>query len=479
MCHVRVNDRYRVWHDACHLDDARMAPVGYNHFDGYVQGPTTLTRFEPGQHVPGLDCGGWHDAGDDDLRIESQAATVHGLVQAWEAFAPRYDNTTVDQAGRVVEILRPDGKPDILQQVEHGVLTVAGSHQALGRFYRGMIVPTLRQYVQVGDFAAQTDNAVYEPGKAAGVPPPIGTGVKGSPDDRWVFTEQNPRRELAAAAALAAAARALRGFNDPLAAESLRIAEAIWNGAPDDAPAAAQGGKPVRPSPKIGLAVELLRTTNDRRYAEYLSGQADAIVRNFRETGWVVGPALPLIGDAAFTQRMTEAARVYRDEVAQRERKTPYGVPYEPDIWGAGWGIQRFGMQQYFLHTAFPDIFPNRADAARARLRPRRASRAEHLVARVRRRVPVRPRRLRAQPRRLESHPWRQRVGHRAHPPGFPRAARVAVPLAADGIRAGGRDDRLPLPGPRGQSPLEPTLTRLAPGLKPRGHVTPIRPRSS
>ena len=358
MCHVRVNDRYRVWHDACHLDDARMAPVGFNHFDGYVQGPSTLTRFEPGEHVPGLDRGGWHDAGDDDLRIESQAGTVHGLAQAWEAFAPRHDNTTIDQAGRVVEILRPDGKPDILQQIEHGVLTVAGSYGALGRFYRGMIVPTLRQYVMVGDFAAQTDNAVYEPGKAGGQPA-IGTGVAGSPDDRWVFTEQNPRRELAAAAALAAAARALRGYNDQLAAESLRIAEAIWTAAPDDSAAApAPAGRAPRPSAKIGLAVELLAATKDRRYSEYLVGQADVIVRNFRETGWVVGPALPLIGDAALTKRMTEAARAHREDVVQRERRTPYGVPYEPDIWGAGWGIQRFGMQQYFLHTAFPDIFP-------------------------------------------------------------------------------------------------------------------------
>jgi endoglucanase len=67
---------------------------------------------------------------------------------------------------------------------------------------------------------------------------------------------------------------------------------------------------------------------------------------------------LPLIADAAFTKAMTDAARTYREEVAQRETKTPYGVPYEPDIWGAGWGIQRFGMQQYFLHTAFPGIFP-------------------------------------------------------------------------------------------------------------------------
>ena len=27
MCHMRVNDRERVWHGECHMDDARMAPV--------------------------------------------------------------------------------------------------------------------------------------------------------------------------------------------------------------------------------------------------------------------------------------------------------------------------------------------------------------------------------------------------------------------------------------------------------------------
>jgi endoglucanase len=360
MCHMRVNDRYRVWHDVCHLDDARMAPVGYNHFDGYVQGPSTLTAFEPGQHVPGLDRGGWHDAGDDDLRIESQADTVHGLALAYEAFAPAYDNTTIDQAGRVVEIHRPDGKPDLLQQIEHGVLTIAGSYEALGRFYRGMITPTLRQYVQVGDFGAQTDNVVFDPAGRAGRIPAVGTGVAGSPDDRWVFTEQNPRRELSAAAGLAAAARVLRGYDDRLAGKCLRIAEAIWNGPADDAVPSAPPGRP-RPSARIGLAAELLVTTGDRRYADYLVGQADVIARSFRDTGWIVGPVLAKIGDPALTKTVTDAARVYRAEVAQREKKTPYGVPYEPDIWGAGWGIQRFGMQQYFLHTAFPEIFPKEA----------------------------------------------------------------------------------------------------------------------
>lgn len=43
MCHMRVTEKYRVWHDACHMDDARMAPVG-NHIDGYVQ-PEGLTPY--------------------------------------------------------------------------------------------------------------------------------------------------------------------------------------------------------------------------------------------------------------------------------------------------------------------------------------------------------------------------------------------------------------------------------------------------
>lgn len=36
---------------------------------------------------------------------------------------------------------------------------------------------------------------------------------------------------------------------------------------------------------------------------------------------------------------------------------TPYGVPYQPSIWGAGWDIQSFGYQQYFLVSEYPEIF--------------------------------------------------------------------------------------------------------------------------
>ena len=360
MCHVRVNERYRVWHDACHLDDARMAPVDHNHFDGYLQGPSTLTKFGPGEPVPGLDRGGWHDAGDDDLRVESQSETMHGLALAWEAFHPDLDDTSIDQKLRVVEMHQPDGKPDVLQQIEHGALTVVGGYRSLGRFYRGIISPTLRQYTHLGDFAAQTDNVVFDPKTASPDPPRVGTGVPGSPDDRWVFTEQNPRRELSAAAGLAASARALRGYDDALAAECLSIAKEIWDTTREDAVPAPPWEK-GRPSARIGLAVELLITTGDRRYADYLVGQREAIVKSIKSTGWVVGRALPLVGDAAFTSAVTEAVKGYRAEVLALEKKTPYGVPYEPNIWGAGWGIQGFGMEQYFLHTSFPEIFPKEA----------------------------------------------------------------------------------------------------------------------
>jgi len=69
-----------------------------------------------------------------------------------------------------------------------------------------------------------------------------------------------------------------------------------------------------------------------------------------------VGRALPRLGDAAFTRAVHDAVAAHFAGVRAAQRKTPYGVPYEPVIWGAGWGIQRFGVDQYYLHRAFPDV---------------------------------------------------------------------------------------------------------------------------
>ncbi len=207
MCHMRVEQGSRVWHDWCHLDDAVMAPVNHVHFDGYKQGPETFTEFKYPQHVPNLDRGGWHDAGDYDLRIESQAVSTWRLAMMYELFKIDLDATTVDQVNRITTIHKPDGVPDALEQVEHGVLTILGGYKGLGRFYRGMISPTRKQYGLQGDGSAQTDNLIYSRDLPEGGKTAYQSSVM---DDNWVFTEDDAGHELIGIATLAAASRVLK-----------------------------------------------------------------------------------------------------------------------------------------------------------------------------------------------------------------------------------------------------------------------------
>ena len=210
MCHMRVAEKYRVWHDACHMDDATMAQP-HNLFDGYDQRPDAYgNRYKAGEQVQGVNIGGWHDAGDFDLRIESQAGESYILTLAYEEFHPELDVTSINQNTRVTEIHEPDGKNDLLQQVENGALSVVNSYLSLGRLYRGIICNNLRQYVLLGDAAAMTD------------------GKKGNADDRWIFTENNPGRKMQTAAQLAAISRVMKGFNDTLSVHCLNIAKEIF-----------------------------------------------------------------------------------------------------------------------------------------------------------------------------------------------------------------------------------------------------------
>lgn len=330
MCHMRVSEKYRVWHDLCHDDDARMAPVNYTHFDGYVQGPSTLTSYKSGDSVPGLNVGGWHDAGDFDLRVESQAGEAYNLTLAYEEFGVEYDVTTIDQQRRITEIHQPDGKNDILQQIEHGILTVVGGYRSLGRLYRGIICSDLRQYVLLGDSAAMTD------------------GIQGNDDDRWVFTESNPVRELTVAAQLAASARALNDFNNTLGAQSLEIAKELYE---------ITDGSGNAEAAKVHAAVELYLTTGEQRYKDFILSEKAFIVANIFRTGWIVCRVVKELADQDFTAAIRDALTGLKVQFDELSSETPYGIPYRPYIWGAGWEVQRLGFQYYFLHKAFSDIF--------------------------------------------------------------------------------------------------------------------------
>lgn len=330
MCHMRINEKYRVWHDLCHMDDAQMAPHVPYHFDGYRQGPENYTSFEAGESVPDLNQGGWHDAGDYDLRVESQAGTVWMLALMFEEFKLDRDATMIDHENHLVEIHQPDGVPDAIQQIEHGLASILGGYRSLGRLYRGIICSDLRQYVMLGDAASMTDN------------------LPGNADDRWVFTEQNPGRELQVIQALAAASRVLKPFKPELADESLEVALALWKGIP---------ASERLNSRKVIALSELILTIGDPQLMNELIDLKDVIVNQIDQCGWAVGNIIQLIDDTDFRKEVAEAVKTYQEQLQQEQASdSPYGVPYTPNIWGAGWNIQRFGVQQYFYHKGWPDL---------------------------------------------------------------------------------------------------------------------------
>lgn len=342
MCHMRVNEKYRVWHGLDHLDDALMAPVSLNHIDGYVQGDSTLTDFAPGDRVPGLDRGGWHDAGDYDLRVESQIGTIYMLAKMVEEFGLDYDATTIDQERRLVEIRDPDGVNDAMQQIEHGLLSVLGGYRSLGRLYRGVITPSLRAYVMLGDAANHTDNLVKQEMDG------LGLDTNGDPirwDDRWVFTEDNPDRELYVAGGLAAAGRVMREHGSPLGDEAIAAAAELARNAL---------GRSENVANKTFALAELAQATGSRDYIVQLAGMERDIIDDVENSGWrlaSIEDRLP----GGFRQRLAHAVARYQGQVEESAlTDSPYGVPYEPAIWGAGWTVQSLGVRQWFFHKGWP-----------------------------------------------------------------------------------------------------------------------------
>lgn len=372
MCHMRVNQKYRVWHGACHLDDALMMPLNIRHFDGYSsEGMTsTLTAYQPLDHVPGLNIGGWHDAGDYDLRVESQAQAVIMLAHAFEEFGVTWDNTLVDQANRYVELHQPDGKADILQQVEHGLLAVLSGYRQFGQVYRGIICPSLRQYVHLGEGSTHTDNQVFdnqqEKNRAAQIqelwykkvanrysktfdPQMNQQEIEAyipDLDDRLVFMSDRAAYQLVGATSLAAGARVLKGYNDSLAQECLRAAKDLYaKNRQND-----QGSEFMSRGARINALCELILTTNEEHYKNELCGLQETIAKEFRSSGPYVARVLSRMTCAGFKQAVEKAAVQYKTEMDKMMNSTPFGCPLRTP--------ENIGYNQYYFHKVWPDLFP-------------------------------------------------------------------------------------------------------------------------
>lgn len=352
MDHMLVREAYRVWHGAAFLDDALQAPVNIRHFDGYWMDSTTHTKYRPLEHIPGLAVGGWFDAGDFDIETAHHCTAIVSFVDSWETFNITRDQTFIDQRTRFVGIHRPDGKPDILQQIEHGTLQLVAQFTNVGFAVRGINFPHLYQYHHLGDASTITDNRLYNPLLGAYETDGL---TSGTPDDRWVFTPRMPSLNFAAIAALAAASRALKNFNGRLSAEALSIAERAW-GKEHAEPPAARGSMMAwfLENAECGAAFQLYATTRDERYArrfnELIWPQLDsALAWNIALAAKAV-PVMP----PEYKARLERYAARYREEIDRLGRENPYGVPIGTRRWAGDYELINWAIANYYVHRSFP-----------------------------------------------------------------------------------------------------------------------------
>ena len=361
MDHMTVNEAYRVWHGEPWKEGPQQAPVNTNHFDLHWQGATTDTRFKPLETIPGLNTGGWFDAGDYDIETGSHISVIQSLCQTWENFQPLRDQTFVDRKLRYVDIHRPDGIPDLLQQIEHGVLQLVAQAEVLGHMAQAISNSVLDNYHHLGDAATLSDGLPYNPklGPYELAKDGKSSGVK---DDRWAFTTRNPNLDLRAVAMFAQASRVLKGYHDDLSERSLKegkrlfkeAKELIANQPPPQNPDMANrmGGAGAEMLPNLQWFI----TTGEQNYADRFEELLwQALERNVNFTISTALQALPYM-KASFKEKLKPYVVKYKEYIDQLALDNPYGVPIGLGNWAGGGQVISFGTTNYLAHKYFPDI---------------------------------------------------------------------------------------------------------------------------
>lgn len=352
MDHMQVREAYRIWHGLPFRDDALQAPPNIKHFDGYWMDSTTNTKYKPLEHIPGLAVGGWFDAGDFDIETEHHCEVIMSFVDAWENFGVKRDETFIDQNTRYVDIHRPDGKPDVLEQIEHGTLQLVAQEKNIGFAVRGINFPKLYQYHHLGDGSTLTDNFLYNPK----LKPYETDGLtSGTPDDRWVFTPRIPSLNYLAVAALAAASRALKDYNKDLSDEALKYALQAWDKEQNDKRLVVDNIE------ECDAAMQLFITTGEEKFKnkfdQLIWTQLDsALTENIGEAAQAV-PYMP----AKYNSKLKKYVLQYREAMEEITRQNPYGVPIETRGWAGNSDLISWSITNYYLNKFFPDIIGKEA----------------------------------------------------------------------------------------------------------------------
>lgn len=365
MNHMTVNEGYRIWHGEPFKEGYLQAPQS-DHFDLHSQGAQTNTKYKPYELIPGLNVGGYFDAGDFDIETGSNISVVQNMVAAWELFHPMRDETFVSEEQRYVDLHRPDGKPDLLQYIEHGVLNLLAQAENIGFMSQTLSNSVLDNYHHLGDAAAITDGLHYDPSLPKYVKSADGKR-SGTPDDMWAFTNRNTNNDINAANMFAAASRVLKGYNDDLAARCLKQSKRLQEEATKLMSQRGAGGMGRMGGQNFGggnrggggnLAtnLQLYIATGEKSYIEQFEQQIwQALDRNVNNTIRTAMDAIPHM-DAAYKERLRPYAEKYKDYLEQVTNNNPYGVPIGEGNWAGSGAVVTYGTTATFANLYFPDI---------------------------------------------------------------------------------------------------------------------------
>jgi len=352
MNHMYVTEGYRTWHGEPFKEGYLQAPES-DHFDLHEQGPTTDTKYKPLELIPGLNIGGFFDAGDFDIETNSNISVVQNFIRTWELFKPLRDETFVSQSQRYVELHRPDGVPDMLQFIEHGTLNLVAQAEQIGHMAQTLSNSVLDNYHHLGDAASITDGLHYDPTLK---PYEISADGKrsGTPDDMWAFTTRSPQLDFQAATMFAAAHRVLQGYNDDLANRALTQSKRLMAEAQQSMSQVQRGRQNRRGD--LATNLQLYAATHEQQYREsFLRDLWPMLDRSMNFMLQIALDAVPFMDDA-YRQRLRPYVTRYAAYLDSLDQQNPYGVPIWLGNWAGGTQVMSFGTTICFAHLYFPDI---------------------------------------------------------------------------------------------------------------------------
>ena len=355
MDHMYVKEGYRVWHGEPFKDGYLQAPPNTDHFDLHSQGPTTDTKYKALELIPGLNVGGFFDAGDFDIETGSNIGVVQNFVKTWEYFKPLRDETFVDQKHRYVDLHRPDGTPDMLQFIEHGTLNLLAQAEIIGHMSQALSNSVLDNYHHLGDAASITDGLPYNPnlGPYEIAPDGRSSGVK---DGMWAFTSRNPSLDLRAATMFAEASRALKGYNDDLSARALIQSKRLLKEGTELLSTQPQGRGEWSGRADIATNLQLFISTGEKQYIDKFQEVLwPALNRSVSMNLLTALDAIPHM-DASYKEKLRPYVIKYKEYLDGLEKDNPYGVPIGLGNWAGGGAVVSFGTTNCFASKYFPDI---------------------------------------------------------------------------------------------------------------------------